>query len=159
MDKNNLQLEQRVAALEKWQKERIANQITFPLDLKSIGILNQYFMRITGTIITTGGVGGNEFTTYIGNQAGLNFELSKNQFVPYTVDVATNIFTVTSIYFQDDMQVYPSSSDTVPSPLVSGTNYFVINSTGLTFKLSLTQGGAAIDITDDGTGQQYLLFF
>lgn len=159
MEQNYQKLEQRIAALEKWQKEKTAKQISFPLDPQSVGILNQYFMRITGTIITIGGAGGNEFTTYIGNQAGLNFELSKNQFIPYTVDVTSNVFTVTSVYFQDDMQVYPVSSDTVPAPLVSGNNYFIINSTGLTFKLSATQGGAAIDITDDGTGQQFLLFF
>ena len=45
-----------------------------------------------------------------------------------------------------------ASSTTLPAGLSADTEYFVIEKTTDTFKLSLTSGGSAIDITDTGTG-------
>ena len=45
-----------------------------------------------------------------------------------------------------------TSSTTLPAGLSSGTPYYVRDKTTDTFKLAATAGGAAIDITDTGTG-------
>lgn len=158
MDKN---LENRIQALEKWQKERTTQQISYPLDINSVKVLNQYFMQLTGTVRTVAGAGGNEFVFYVGSQNGtqFQFQVDANTFIPYTVDVTSNTLTESKVRFPNDTQVYVSTSDTPPAPLSTSTNYFVINSTGTTFKLSLTMGGVAINITDNGIGQQYIYFF
>lgn len=47
---------------------------------------------------------------------------------------------------------YPAEGEALPSPLVEGTDYFVLSS-GLTsdvFKISTTDGGSAVDFTTDG---------
>ena len=49
MDKYQ-QLENRIKELEKWKADRIRQQITFPLDVYSIGILQKYFLRITDSV-------------------------------------------------------------------------------------------------------------
>jgi len=159
MNPNN-NIEARLAALEKWRAEKERQQISFPLDFQSINVLKRDFMRIMSTITTIGGAGGNTFIEYAGEQGDLKFIVNKNTYVPYTVNVTSNVFTVTSTYFEDDMQVFVATSDTAPAPLAAdGTAYYVISSTGTTFKLSATQGGAEINITDSGTGSQYFYFF
>jgi hypothetical protein len=49
-----------------------------------------------------------------------------------------------------------SSTGTPPAGLIAGS-YYVVASSGSNIKLSATQGGAAIDITDAGTGTHSLL--
>lgn len=142
-------------------QDKTSQQISYPLDINSVKVLNQYFMQITGTVKTVAGAAGNEFTYYVGNQNGaqFQFQVSANTFIPYTVNVSANTITENRVRFPNDTQIYVSTSDTPPTPLNTSTNYFVINSTGTTFQLSLTMGGAAIDITDSGVGQQYIYFF
>jgi len=48
-----------------------------------------------------------------------------------------------------------ASSGTLPAPLATGTDYFVVTSTANDFQLALTLGGGAIDLTDAGTGVHY----
>lgn len=48
--------------------------------------------------------------------------------------------------------VVVSTTNTLPGGLSTGTVYYVINATTNTFKLSTSQGGSAVDITDTGTG-------
>ena len=154
-DKN---LENRIAALEKWQDERKKQQIVFPLDFQSQKILANYFMQIVGEITTTEGAGGNEFTLYLGKQGLLNFNVSKNTYVVYTVNATSNVFTTVGVNFMDDAQLFVATSGTVPTPLALATGYYVINSAGQTFQLSATLGGAAINITNTGTGTQYIYY-
>jgi hypothetical protein len=44
----------------------------------------------------------------------------------------------------------------LPPPLVPGRTYYVLNSTGTTFNLSLTAGGAAINTSAAGSGTHYI---
>lgn len=152
-------LEKRISALEKWQQERQRQQIVFPLDFQSQTILGKYFMHIISTITTIGGAGGTETTQFIGQQNELEFLVSQNFYVPYTVNATSNIFSTPTAYFEDDMVALVATTDTAPAPLVVGTDYYVVNSTGNTFQLSATLGGAAIDITDTGTGRQFIYSF
>lgn len=52
----------------------------------------------------------------------------------------------------DQVEVYKAGTPALPVGLSEGTTYFVINLSGDTCKLSLTQGGAAVDITVAGEG-------
>ena len=72
----------------------------------------------------------------------------------FTTDFATDDkLDITSHGFSnDDRIMVTSSSQDLPAGLDSATVYFVINATTNDFELSLTSSGAAIDITDDGTG-------
>jgi len=158
------QLEKRIKDLEKWKEERTRQQLSFPLDIQSINILNQNFMRITRQVnIETVGASSHTFIYYTGTQGNFNFEVGANTFIPYTVNTTNNKLTVTNLPFDDDLQVYFSTSDTAPSPIdTSGTtDYFIINSTGLTFEITTVQGsvGDIVDITTDGVGSQYIYFY
>lgn len=155
----NENLQAQIDELKRRLDARDAQQIVFPLDVQSVNVLNRYFMRITGTIITTGGAGGNTFIEYAGNQNGTEFLVGSNTYVPFVVDVSANTLTVTKQYFDNGTLVNLYTSDTLPAPFTTGTDYYVVNSTGLLFKLSATFGGAAIDITNAGTGTQYISTF
>jgi hypothetical protein len=158
MENDIAQLKRQVAELMAWKDQRTAQQIMHPLDINSINILNESFMRIKTPIETTGGAAGNTFITYIGNQGNLQFTVERNTYVPYTVNTTTDFLTATQ-YFPNDTFVYFATSDTLPSPLVEGTQYFVVNSTGTSFQVSATQGGAAINLTTTGTGSQFIYYF
>lgn len=164
---DNQQLQQRIEALEKWKADRERQQITFPLDITSQQVLANYFMQITGSVVSASGVGGKEFLQFIGNQGVYNFTVTQNTYVPYTVDVTSNVFTVnatltsTGNVFENDTELYVAFTlnGIPPNPLTEGTPYYVISSSGNTFKLSTTIGGAEVNITDTGTGNQYLYYF
>jgi hypothetical protein len=49
--------------------------------------------------------------------------------------------------------VWAVPGDPLPAPLAEGTVYYVVNQTADDLKLSLTSGGAAIDITAIGAGE------
>lgn len=158
-------LSNRVAELEKWRAQRTQQQISFPLDVQSLNILMEYFMRITN-LYTYEVVGASTHLveTYVGMQGKQSFQVAPNDIAAYTVNVSADTITLPSYIstptttFSNDRAVTVLSSGTPPNPLDSVTTYYVINSNGTTFKLSLTVGGAAINITDTGTGQQYITF-
>lgn len=52
----------------------------------------------------------------------------------------------------DQVRLLAVPGATLPAGLSEGTTYFVISQSGNTFQLSLTQGGAAVVITADGSG-------
>ena len=154
-------LKRDVEELKEWKKARMAQQIVYPLDAPSYTILNDKFMSIIESVTYEGGVGGNTFTFYIGKQGGLEFEAYPVSSVPYYVDPATNlVYTTSPLKFFDDQPVILISTGTAPAPLVAnlGTTYYVINSDGHIFELSATLGGAAINITDTGSGRQFMQY-
>lgn len=57
----------------------------------------------------------------------------------------------------NDTRVTVSSSTTLPAGLSAGVVYYVVNQSTNDFELSLTSGGGAVDITDDGTGTHTLV--
>jgi hypothetical protein len=72
----------------------------------------------------------------------------------FTVVAATDLCTAADMRFHDGLRVRVTSTTTLPAGLVAATDYYVIQADRDlgTFKLSLTLGGAAVDITDTGTG-------
>lgn len=55
----------------------------------------------------------------------------------------------------DRVILYNVFSETLPTGLTEGTLYYVVSSATNTFKVSTTQGGAAVDITALGGGEGY----
>ncbi|MEK6281888.1 MAG: phage tail protein [Acidobacteriota bacterium] len=73
--------------------------------------------------------------------------------IVFTADASTNIFTsVANLLVDGDEITVVNTGGALPASLVAGTSYFVRDKSGDTFKLAATSGGAAIDITTDGTG-------
>lgn len=73
----------------------------------------------------------------------------------FTTDFTTDYLTSTGHGLSNGDRVMVYSGTTLPAPLAANTVYFVVNKTTDTFKLSLTSGGSAIDLTDNGTGTHY----
>lgn len=159
MNEQILQLQQlakRVEELERWKEEKTRQQISYPLDSVSVEILNKDFLRIIGKYVQVGGVSGREFTNFFVKQAENTGSIPESNAVPFTANATSNVITVTGHAFANDDRVYVFTDDTLPAPLDTITTYYVVSSSGMTFKLSLTSGGSAIDITDAGTGVHYI---
>ena len=156
------ELLRRMEALEAWKAEREKQQITYPVDQESIDALNRYFMRIVDEYSYFGGVGDNTFLSYIGAQGEKVFEVGPG-LIRYTAETSDFVYIVdkTNINrFTNNDQVLLYTTDTAPGGLTSGglTTYYVVSaaSDGYSFKLSTSEGGAAVNITSTGAGRQYL---
>lgn len=162
------QLENRIKELENWKSAKERQQITFPMDEKSIEVLNKYFMRLSpnGAVEYDGGAGGNPLTYYTGKQGELLFSVQKDNFTQFTANSTTDYITVINpkISFINDTAIYflegSDATDSLPGGITAViTTYYVINSTGNSFKISLTVGGVAVDITSNGSGVNYISYF
>lgn len=69
-------------------------------------------------------------------------------------DIANNILECVAHGFvnNDTVVVWAVPGDPLPTPLAEGTVYYVVSATTDDLQLSLTQGGAAVDITVIGAG-------
>jgi len=73
----------------------------------------------------------------------------------FTAEDTTDVLTADGHGLADTTQVIVidvGTSGALPTGLTEGTVYFVRDSTTDTFKLALTSGGVAIDLTTDGAG-------
>lgn len=75
----------------------------------------------------------------------------------FTATNATETFTaVAHGLINGDQILVTNSGGALPSGINSGATYYVISATTDTFQMSLTDGGAAVLIADDGTGTHSL---
>lgn len=75
--------------------------------------------------------------------------------VPFTAEADTDVITADNHGFTDTQTVVvidAGGGGVIPTGLTEGTIYFVRDATTDTFKLALTSGGSAIDLTVDGAG-------
>lgn len=74
-----------------------------------------------------------------------------NTLVPFVADATNDTLYVPNLGFTNgqNVRIY---AQTVPSGLSGNTSYFVISATADSFQVSLTSGGAAVNITADGHG-------
>jgi hypothetical protein len=71
----------------------------------------------------------------------------------------TNVISCASHPFADNDVLFAESTGTLPAGLAPATPLYVINSVaGVSFEVSATLGGAAINITDTGTGSHICYF-
>jgi hypothetical protein len=73
----------------------------------------------------------------------------------FTVNAGTDVFTATAHGRPNGYGLYLSGTSLVASGLSGSKVYFVINATTNTFQLSLTPGGAAVDVTVNTSGAWY----
>ncbi len=121
-------------------------------------------LQLANTSYTASTVGGNYHLA-----GGLLFAYDGNSpvehgFLTYPEDVTTTVgdhvftanvndtLTATAHGLSNDNTVTLTTTTTLPAPFVVGTTYYVINASTDTFKLSATSGGAAVNVTDTGTG-------
>ncbi len=157
MNPDYQKLLQRVEALEKWKAQKTAQQIAYPLDIQSQTILQKYFMSISDIYnYILYGASDHATSAYIGKQGNLAFQITPQTLFKYTVIPSTDVFTVIGTRFVNDEAVLVTTDDTLPAPLIGTTTYYVISASNQTFKLSLTVGGAAVNITTAGTGSQFI---
>ena len=71
---------------------------------------------------------------------------------PASVDTVAEAFTVNSHGMSVNHPVKFTTTGTLPSPLVAGTTYYVINPTTNTFQLSSLPSGSAMNLTTQGVG-------
>lgn len=69
-----------------------------------------------------------------------------------TVDAVTDVFTLAAHGFSDGDEVSFTTTGALPGGLALLTIYYVRDATAATFKVSATEGGSAVDITDAGAG-------
>jgi hypothetical protein len=133
---------------------------------------------VTGNYVTfTGalGLGGNMTAAVLNQNYLIDNAVSGTQYtitakdpntglpvIATSVDASTNVFTanvsdvITFTTYTPVLNnvLYVSTTSALPNPLVINTKYYVITPVGLTCELSLTLGGAAINITTTGAGTQ-----
>ncbi len=159
MEPNLQNLSSRVSELEKTIETLKKQQITYPLDIESIRVLQNYFMRIEEkSELYYGGVSGRPSVEYIGKQGEFKFTVPVYERYEFSVNTTTNVLNTPLLRPQDGAEIVVYTSDTPPSPLVAGIGYYVVNSTeDGNFQIEATLGGGAIDITDNGVGNQYII--
>lgn len=88
----------------------------------------------------------------------------ENQFVygraPWTSNAISDQLTFVELNpFVNGDIVAARTTGTLPSPLTTGTKYYVVNSSGSTCQLSLSAGGSPINLTNDGSGYHHLIWY
>lgn len=71
--------------------------------------------------------------------------------IPIDVNVTSNAFSATAHPYQNGDVVTLSTTGSLPSPLLASRDYYIVERTTNSFKLSETFGGSAIDITTTGS--------
>lgn len=95
-------------------------------------------------------------TTYY-HPAAVSVNFTSGYATPFTVDAATNILTAAGHPFANgDIVRGHNTGGALPAGLSVRTDYYAIGVSGNTLQLSLTEGGAAIDITGTGTGTHFI---
>lgn len=70
----------------------------------------------------------------------------------FTATNASNLINATAHGLLNGERVQMTTATTLPAGFSAGTEYFVINKNDDDFQVALTLGGAAVTISDDGTG-------
>lgn len=160
MEKQLLQLEERVQKILEKKNSLIDERLSYPLDSLSVKTFQTGQIVFTGKVITD--VVGAQLTDL--NAIGLGIKINgKARFVvavmplkPFTA-ATTDIITTTSgnhnLVASDRM--YLTTTNTLPAGLTTIDTYYPVSITSTTLKVSLTEGGSPIDITDIGIGTHY----
>lgn len=83
------------------------------------------------------------------NYGNINYKVGNDYII--TVDVVNDTITTSSGNWQENQRVvFYQGSGNLPSPLVNCRFYYLKNVSGLTFQVSETPGGSAIDLTTVG---------
>lgn len=87
---------------------------------------------------------------------GLKVVYQAGILIPVTLNADTDTFTLEEHPLSDGDIVNVSTYGTLAAGLTEGKTYYVVNKADDTFQVSESLDGAAVDLTDTGTGQQYI---
>jgi len=154
-------LERQIEALTK-KVDDFTNPATMPEQFLKI-LSNKGFVRITETLPTpfkTTDDYDSEYFYMFANIENKQFVFSNINSKDFTkvrtVSISADTFTANTEGFGTNNIFTFWSTDTPPSPIVNGGTYYVRDITTDTFKVTDTYGGAAINITDIGSGTHFL---
>lgn len=86
-----------------------------------------------------------------------SFETGSQQSIEFDLTVDTTADTFTGVEIDNDTEIR-FSSITTSTGFSTGTSYYVVQSTGTSFKISSTVGGSAINITGANGSARYQVF-
>lgn len=93
------------------------------------------------------------FTSTSGNLYAATFAIKAYRNArTFTADATTDVLTSATHGFQNGQAVLVSSTGSLPAGLSAESTYYIVNKNAGDLQLSTTVGGAAVDITDAGTG-------
>jgi len=87
---------------------------------------------------------------------GLTVRHRNQEHIVVSVDPDTDTFSCAANPFVNGDQVVEFTDGVRPGG-VEAAQYFVVNATETTFQVSVTLGGSAIDVTSEGTGEQWFV--
>lgn len=88
--------------------------------------------------------------SYYGSTLGAMFGMYSE--VTFTADAATDKLLKAAHGLANGTVMVLHSTGTLPAPLAANTAYYVVNAATNDFQVSLTEGGAPVDITSAGSG-------
>lgn len=88
--------------------------------------------------------------------ADVDFTAASGTSSQMTANASTDVLSCSQNQYPDDVIVRFTTTGILPGGLISGMNYHVVSASGNDFKVSLTQGGEAVDITSTGSGTHYV---
>lgn len=129
----------------------VANSSTVTVADPTLGYVSNQFVTFTGSTINGGITLLGEYQLTIGS-------VSATYTVPITsstiITIANPAIFTTQFQLADTVQVTLSTTGALPYPFIAATIYYVVSTSGYTFSLSATSGGAAISTfgsTQSGT--------
>lgn len=168
MNNEITQLEKKVALLEKWKSDRQSERLRLPLDNDSRITLKSYkTVNTPGLIECRNNIFASTYIDALSELLDYGIEVNINGkkrvlFVTYPrkqVTVNTSSDVVTSVDGSHNLKngdlVTFTTTGTLPTGITDFTSYYIVQRTGSTFKISLTDGGSAVDITSTGSGTLY----
>lgn len=155
-EKQQLQnLQNKVDQLEKQIKD-LTNPATMPDEFIKT-LVNKGFLKANlkiDYVSASNNYWRNVFVDFLNTNMVLT-GVDKSYYVKFTA-ATSDTCTADGKAPEDDTQVSVISTGSLPAPLVETVPYYIINSSGSTFKLSTSVGGAAVNITTSGSGAHYL---
>lgn len=118
------------------------NAITFDVPAGTYGFIG-FFNALTGN--TNNYLGYAPLNGSVKGFASVDTTLTNDQFLSVAHGLADN----------DRVQLFNVFAESLPTGITEGTLYYVVSSAANTFKVSTTQGGAAVDITAVGGGEAF----
>jgi len=119
----------------------VSGSITVTVADAAGGYIENQFVTFTGSTSNGGITLLGQYQVISGTVAGTYLVISKSD---AAISIANPAVFTTDFQLSNGVQVTLSTNGILPSPFVVSTTYYVVSTSGYTFSLSLTSGGAAI---------------
>ena len=131
------------------QAEEQINGISSPVEGLIKRNPTEHITKIFPTVPT------NVFSQALNRDSSERYMVSvrNSEWKTFTATNATNLFTSAGHEYDDGEAVrFYTASGTLPDGVLATTRYYIVSAATDTFQVSLTSGGSAVTIADDGLG-------